>query len=243
MALHWFDGATAMPIGRYAPGPESTVFREFHIRDEIRPWLSLGLRPANVMKMARGVRMARWERCDRIEPAEPLGPSDYLQVMELDGDRIRQDLKSSKGAPMSKHLRVTLGLFVLFAASITAQTSADKRTIQVDVSYTGAGTVDAGHKIYVALWDSSDMSGGPPAEVKSLDSKKGTVTFSSVQTVPAYVSTAYDPTGHWDAQSPPPSGSSLGMYGKKPPTPDAINVDPGKTVKVAITFNDAVKVP
>jgi len=144
---------------------------------------------------------------------------------------------------MSKHLRLTLGLFVLFAASIAAQTTADKRTIQVDVSYTGAGTVDAGHKIYVALWDSADMSGGPPAEVKSLDSKKGTVTFSSLQTVPAYVSAAYDPTGQWDAQSPPPSGTSLGMYSKNPPKPDAIDVAPGKTVKVAVAFNDAVKVP
>jgi hypothetical protein len=143
---------------------------------------------------------------------------------------------------MSKDFRMMLGLFVLFAASIAAQTS-DKRTIQVDVSYTGSGTVDAGHKIFVALWDSSDMSGGPPAEVKSLDSKKGTVTFSSVQKVPAYVSAAYDPTGHWDAQSPPPSGSSLGMHSKSPPNPDAINVAPGKTVKVSITFNDAVKVP
>ncbi len=144
---------------------------------------------------------------------------------------------------MSKHLRMMLGLFVLCAASIAAQTNADKRTIQVDVSYTGAGTVDAGHKIYVALWDSADMSGGPPAEVKSLDSKKGTVTFSSVQRVPAYVSTAYDPTGRWDAQTPPPSGTSLGMYSKNPPNPDPINVDPGKTVKVGVTFNDAVKVP
>jgi hypothetical protein len=163
--------------------------------------------------------------------------------MELGSDGIRQDLKSSKGAPMSKHLRLTLGLFVLFAASIAAQSSADKRTIQVDISYTGSGTVDAGHKIYVALWDSSDMSGGPPAEVKSLDSKKGTVTFSGVQRVPVYVSAAYDPTGHWDAQTPPPSGTSLGMYSKNPPNPDAINVAPGKTVKVGITFNDAVKVP
>ena len=144
---------------------------------------------------------------------------------------------------MSKHLRLTLGLVVLFAASIAAQSSADKRTIQVDISYTGSGTVDAGHKIYVALWDSSDMSGGPPAEVKSLDSKKGTVTFSSVQTVPAYVSAAYDPTGHWGAQTPPPSGTSVGMYSKNPPNPDANNIAPGKTVKVAITFNDAVKVP
>ena len=144
---------------------------------------------------------------------------------------------------MTKHIRMILGLFVLSAASIAAQTSADKRTVQVDVSYTGSGIVDASHKIYVALWDSADMSGGPPAEVKSLDSKKGTVTFSSVQRVPAYVSAAYDPTGHWDAQTPPPSGTSLGMYSKNPPNPDAIDVSPGKTVKVGITFNDVVKVP
>jgi hypothetical protein len=151
--------------------------------------------------------------------------------------------KWSKGASMSKHLNATLGVLVLFAASIAAQTSADKRTIQVDVNYTGAGTVDASHKIYVALWDSSDMSGGPPVDVKSLESKKGTVTFSGVQKVPAYVSAAYDPTGHWDAQSPPPAGSSLGMYGKNPPNPDAIDVAPGKTVKIGVAFNDAVKVP
>jgi hypothetical protein len=144
---------------------------------------------------------------------------------------------------MSKHLRTALGLFVLFAASAVAQTSADSRTIQVEITYTGAGTVNASHKIYVALWDSADMSGGPPAAVKSLDSKKGTVTFSSVQTVPAYVTAAYDPTGAWDAQTPPPSGASLGMYSKNPPTPAPIDVAPGKTVKVNITFDDSVKVP
>ena len=87
------------------------------------------------------------------------------------------------------------------------------------------------------------MSGGPPVEVKSLESKKGTVTFPDVQKVPAYVSVAYDPTGHWDAQSPPPAASSLGMYGKNPPNPDAIDVAPGKTVKIGVTFNDAVKAP
>jgi hypothetical protein len=144
---------------------------------------------------------------------------------------------------MSKRLWSTLGLFVLFAVCALAQTSANRRTIQVDINYTGSGTVDASHKIYVALWDSSDMSGGPPVAVLSLNSKKGTVTFSDVQRVPAYVSTAFDPTGGWDAQSPPPSGASLGMYSKKLPNPEPIDVAPGKTVKVAITFDDSAKVP
>jgi hypothetical protein len=144
---------------------------------------------------------------------------------------------------MSKRLYTTLGLFVLFAICAVAQTGADKRSIEVEINYIGSGTVDARHQIYVALWNSSDLSGGPPVAVKSLESKKGTVTFSDVQNVPAYVSVAYDPTGAWDAQSPPPSGSSLGMYSKNPPNPQPIDVAAGKTVKVSITFDDSVKVP
>src|SRR5262245_50899277 len=146
-------------------------------------------------------------------------------------------------AKMSKRLYMVLGLFVLFAICVAAQTSAGKGTIQIEINYTGSGTVNASHKIYVALWDSSDLSSGPPVAVKSLDSKKGTVTFLDVQKVPAYVSAAYEPSGAWDAQSPPPSGSSLGMYSKNPPNPQPIDVTSGKTVTVAITFDDSVKVP
>jgi hypothetical protein len=144
---------------------------------------------------------------------------------------------------MSKRLCTTLGLFVLLAICAVAQTSADKRTIEVEINYTGTGTVNAGHRIYVALWNSPDMSGGPPVAVKSLDSKKGTVTFSDVQTVPAYISTAYEPTGTWAAQTPPPSGSSLGVYSKTPPNPQPIDVPAGQTMKVSVTFDDSVKVP
>jgi hypothetical protein len=140
---------------------------------------------------------------------------------------------------MKNQFRLTLGL-LLFGACAFSQNG---RTIQVDVTYTGSGTVDANHKIYVALWDSAEMNAGPPAAVKSIASKKGTVTFTDVQKAPAYVSTAYDPTGHWDAQSPPPSGSSLGMYSAKIPTPDPIDVAPGKTAKVKVTFDDTNKVP
>jgi hypothetical protein len=117
------------------------------------------------------------------------------------------------------------------------------RTIQVDVEYTGAGKVDANHKVYVALWDSADMNSGPPVATKALDSKRGMVTFTDVQTVLAYVTTAFDPTGGWGADSPPPSGTSLGMYSAHPPKPEPIEVAPGKTVKVKVTFDDTNKVP
>jgi hypothetical protein len=147
------------------------------------------------------------------------------------------------GGGMTKRLYVTAALFALFVTGGVAQTNAGKRTIRVDVNYTGSGVVDAGHKIYVALWDTTDLQNAQPVAVQSLDSKKGTVTFSDVQKVPAYVSTAYDPTGAWAGKSAPPSGSSLGMYSKKIPTPEPIDVAPGKTARVSLTFDDSVKVP
>ena len=120
----------------------------------------------------------------------------------------------------------------------------EKGNLQVQLNYTGSGTVDASHKIFVALWESPDFESAPPVEVKSVTSKNGTVTFTNVNKVPAFVSAAFDKTGHWDgASGPPPSGSSLGMYSKAPPKPDPIDVKPGATAKVTITFNDAVKVP
>ncbi len=142
---------------------------------------------------------------------------------------------------MSKRLYVLLGIFILAAAYAVAQPKSDGRTIQVDVSYTGSGTVDSSRKIYVALWDSVAPD-GPPVAVKPIDSKTGTVTFTDVQTVPAYVSVAYDPTGKWEGRSQPPSGCSLGTYSKAPPTPEPINITPGETAKIKITFDDTKKV-
>jgi len=139
---------------------------------------------------------------------------------------------------MFQRLNIALGLLVLAAAFAIAQSG---RTVQVEINYTGSGTVDANHKLYVALWDSPDFNGNP-TDVKALESKHGTVTFTGIQKSPVFVSTAYDPNGKWDAQSPPPSGSSIGMYSTKPPTPEPIAVEPGKTAKVKLAFNDAQKV-
>lgn len=135
---------------------------------------------------------------------------------------------------------------LLFGAGASISPAQQGLNLQVEIRYTGSGTVDDNHRIFVALWDSLSFpegKGGPPVSVQSTNSKNGTVTFRDVQKVPAYVSAAYDPTGHWDAQSPPPTGSSLGMYSKAPPTPDPISITPGKTAKVTITFDDTQKVP
>src|SRR6266699_741597 len=110
-------------------------------------------------------------------------------------------------------LSVLSGALLFSAAIAPAQ---QDLTLQVQLQYKGSGTVDATHKIFVALWDSADFGSAPPADVKSATSKNGVVTFSNVKKVPAYVSAAYDPSGRWDASGPPPTGASLGMYTKTP---------------------------
>jgi hypothetical protein len=88
-----------------------------------------------------------------------------------------------------KHLSVMCVALLLGASMVPAQQGL---TLQVQLRYTGSGTVDATHKIFVALWNSPELTGGPPVAVQSATSKNGTVTFSDVQKTPAYVRTAYD---------------------------------------------------
>lgn len=136
---------------------------------------------------------------------------------------------------------------VLLALGIAQPQLAQQKggTVRVQLNYTGSGTVDANHKIFVALWDSPDFVKPDahimPVEVKSTDDKNGVVTFTNVQKSPAYVSAAFDTTGKWDGQSAPPTGASLGMYSSAPPTPEAINVAPGKSERVRIAFDDSHK--
>lgn len=147
-------------------------------------------------------------------------------------------------------LHFVLGILTLgVLLSNTPAFSQDKKAgpiIQVQLNYTGSGTVDGKHKIFVVLWDSPDFTQGGvmPVSIQSTDSKSGTVTFSDVKTLPAYLSAAFDPTGGWDgASGPPGSGTSLGMYSKGGGAPEPVNASPGDTVKVTLTFDDAMKMP
>lgn len=134
-----------------------------------------------------------------------------------------------------------------FAAALPQQAQETSGgSIRVQVHYTGKGTVNQGHKIYIALWDSPNFAGpnsnAMPVDVKWVASKNGTVTFSDVKKMPAYVSSAYDPAGQWDAHSAPPPNTSVGMYANAAMQPSPITVAAGKTQSVEITFDDSVKV-
>lgn len=142
---------------------------------------------------------------------------------------------------------VVLGLLALVSPQVKSQESKTGGAIQVRVHYSGSGTVDGSHKIYVALWDSPafvepSSQGVMPLQIQDVSSKNGTVVFTGVSKSPAYISTAYDPNGQWDGHSsPPPTGSSLGLYSKSPGKPEPINIESGKKATVALSFDDSVK--
>jgi hypothetical protein len=117
--------------------------------------------------------------------------------------------------------------------------------LEVQVSYTGSGAVDKSHKVYVVLWDNpnfvTEEAGAPPIGLQGVSSKSASVQFDDVQTNPVYVSMVYDPSGKWDAASPPPSGSSLGFYATEPGKPAPIKLEAAKTTKIAAPFDDSFK--
>jgi hypothetical protein len=133
----------------------------------------------------------------------------------------------------------------VFVSVLTAPAQDKNAKLEVQVSYTGSGTVDESHKVYVVLWDNpnfvTEEAGAPPIELKGVSSKSASVQFDDVQTNPVYVSMVYDPSGKWDAASPPPSGSSLGFYATEPGKPAPVKLEAGKTAKIPATFDDSFK--
>src|SRR4051794_39766254 len=65
-------------------------------------------------------------------------------------------------------------------------------TVAVKLNYTGAGTVDDKHKIFVFLFDSPDFTQGGvmPIGSQAASSKNGTVTFPDITAATVYIAAA-----------------------------------------------------
>lgn len=141
----------------------------------------------------------------------------------------------------------TLGLFAVGQTPAVSQDTGKGRTLEVRVNYTGAGAVDEKHPLYIVLWNTAAFvepgSGATPIAVKPVRSKDGTAVFDNVGVNPAYVSAAYDPTGKWEANSPPPSGSSLGLYATEDGKPKPVPVNADKAARIEMNVDDSIKVP
>ena len=145
----------------------------------------------------------------------------------------------------SKHALLICAALGLSALS-AQESQSTARTLKLKLNYTGAGTVDDKHRLFVFLFDSPDFVKGeqiPPVASQTSAVKSSELTFS-LSVSPVYIVVAYDIAGTYDGQSgPPPSGSPVTLYGKEPGTPDPVKIEPGKTVEIEITFDDTIKMP
>ncbi len=109
------------------------------------------------------------------------------------------------------HRRKFLLSATLFAQLAKSQplTPAPDSTLDVRISYAGAGVVDPSHKLYVMLWDTPDFAKDDsrlkPLDSKAITAKSGTVQFTKIKKNPVYISMAYDPSGAYTGQVPVPA--------------------------------------
>lgn len=141
---------------------------------------------------------------------------------------------------------VALGVAVallLVAATVAAQTSTTK-SLEVTITYEGAGEVDETHRIHVFVFDTPPSPDGLPVGMSSLGENGGSLTFSALYSSPVYVAVVYDDVGGYDPNyvGPPQASAPIGMYADaETGEPAPIELSEEETTAIEIVFDDSVR--
>jgi hypothetical protein len=131
---------------------------------------------------------------------------------------------------------------VLAAAAPLAASAGEAGTVRVSVKYTGKGTVDASHKVWVWLFSSPDIGPGSfPVAQASLDTNGAVAIFEGVAAERVWIAVAYDEQGLMAGDGPPPPGTPLGLYVGSDGLPRAVT--PGDTADATLVFDDSQRMP
>ena len=113
--------------------------------------------------------------------------------------------------------------------------------LAVTVVYKGPGEVKAGNEIAVFLFDTPMINAeSNPIGMQILEKNSGVANFKDLPST-VYIAVVYDEKGVYDEQGPPPTGTPLAIHSEK--GGPALPVQTGKGAKVAITFDDTVRMP
>ncbi|OFW37952.1 MAG: hypothetical protein A3J29_04465 [Acidobacteria bacterium RIFCSPLOWO2_12_FULL_67_14b] len=148
---------------------------------------------------------------------------------------------------MTKHFVLSLAMAIAIAAGTVGDVMAagpDSQGSQVNVTvkYTGPGTVDASHRVWVWLFDTPDIGPGsmPVAEL-TIEKNGATATFEGVSGARVWIAVAFDEHGSMSGNAPPPPGTPVGIYATATGAPEAVTV--GDTKPVTVTFDDSLRMP
>jgi hypothetical protein len=143
---------------------------------------------------------------------------------------------------MKPRVRWMLTLAVVAALAVVARpVAADGGTragdVKVTVKYTGKGTVDASHRLWIWLFDTPEIGpGAVPVAEMALEKNGTTATFSNIASGKVWIAIAFDEAGGFAGAGPPPTGAPVTLYAEKGlPTP----VVPGPKAEVTVTFDDS----
>jgi hypothetical protein len=134
---------------------------------------------------------------------------------------------------------VALALVVIASPVIVAQ---EAGKLKVTVAYTGAGTVDATHEIFVWVFDTPNIGPDSVPIASDVATASGAALNFSGLPKEVYLAAAYDEKGDYDGTSgPPPPGTPIVIYGdmgvaKAIPTG-------GADASVDVKFDATVRMP
>jgi hypothetical protein len=146
----------------------------------------------------------------------------------------------AKNLSLKRAAALVLAAGVLVTAAATAS-GAQEAGVKVTVKYTGKGTVDPDHRIWVWLFDTPDIGPGAiPIDEQALDKNGATATFATVAAGKVWIAIAYDEKGGFAGAAPPPAGSPVTLYTEKGVP---AFVTPGPDGSVTVTFDDSMRMP
>jgi hypothetical protein len=153
---------------------------------------------------------------------------------------------------MTRGIRAGLALAALLAlggAAARAQQPAAPEPyngkLQVVVDYTGQGTVDAEHGVWIWVFDNPNIGAdSSPIGIGVVKENKTAYKFSSLPKT-VYLAVAYDDKGGYDGTAAaPPTGTPIRIYGVTAQGTTATPVTTGgDDVTATVRFDDSVRMP
>ena len=146
----------------------------------------------------------------------------------------------------------TMSVIALLALTLTADLlarqdkPAETGKLAVSVEYTGKGTVDNDHHLWIWAFDNPDSStwaDTTPLAVGTVSENGTTYKFSALPKQ-VYLAAAYDEKGGYDGTAgAPPSGTPVAVYGATAGGPAGAVTTGGDDATLKFTFDDSFRMP